>query len=208
MTFSDDFNRANAATLGSPWVVADLDYPLDGSGSTWSIDTNRAYCSAVTEVGNRGSVYIDGGSPDGTLEVTWATVGPVTDATGLAFRIDFADLTWPHQSYYLATRSALRYVPASGVGGWSTSYTTNVTTAGDVLTVVLNGGDIEVKLNGTTVAHEDGTFRDTSHNLTSQLHGMFQVVTSDSVTRYDDFSWTPVTTPTGRGWVVGAVTLN
>lgn len=164
--FSDNFNRANAATLGStsgesrPWQVG-----ATTGTPTWSIVSDQAMLTA-SATGNA-VAWVEAYLADGTLQVTVPTAGAAHGA-GVVFRV-----TDGINYYYLAraTSADFHYALWKRVAGTATQIgaTSTVTiTSGDVIQVVLAGSSIVVKVNGTTLF----TVTDTTF-LTATKHGLY-----------------------------------
>jgi hypothetical protein len=158
MAFEDTFSRADANTLGSPWVH------LDGNslGSAFGIASNEArYLGPMDTApiwGGSGSNYystqlatVDVGSAD--MAVEWNVEGP---ATGGALYLPFryaagTSPTWLNNSLHLGTTSASAnrlylFAPSAGVvgpmvdvPGWRTGDTIRVEAVGTAIKVYVGG---------------------------------------------------------------------
>lgn len=141
--FTDNFNRADAATLGASYVASS-----QAGTPVWSIVSNRASLTAATSGNN--VISRECNSADGTLQVTIAA-GGATKQMGLAARVQDA-----LNNLRVAPLSTgdLRYTLFKRVASTSTvvqTATTKTVADGDVMQVVLAGTSVIVKVNGTTI---------------------------------------------------------
>jgi len=176
--FADNFNRADASTLGVTSGEAKA-WTIYGTGAVWSIASNRAGLTALT--GSSAIAYVDGASADGTLKATLAVAG-TQKAVGLSLR--GTDLT---NQYYLGRESGsvLKWTLYKRVAGTVTSLgNSGVNIAdGDVVEAVMSGNSIIIKINGASViSATDSTFN------TKTLHGFYgSSVSLDA--KWDDISF-------------------
>lgn len=166
--FSDNFNRAdNASSLGYSSGESRLWQTASTNGApTFGISGNALALTAAT-AGNAiafQECYVS----DGTLTATMLATGTVKGG-GLAFRIQDGS-----NYYYLARQNAsgpnFYYTLLKRVAGSATILNTSTTliTAGDVMSVVMNGSSIIVKVNGATLfSVTDTTF------VTGTKHGVY-----------------------------------
>lgn len=192
---ADTFNRADSSTVGStdtgnnPWQT--IQDPTNTGAVTWSIQSNQL--KAVTAGGTTSSSYevIDTGHADGTIQGTLVTAGTAGNSDpGLIFRMVDAQnhwLVWANRTggYKLMKMVAGTYTQ---VGTTSAS----ISTANDVIKVVLNGTSITVYRNGVSMF----TATDAA-NQTGTKHGFRAANASAGVsatTFYDNFSYTTATT--------------
>jgi len=177
--FADDFNRADAGTLGStsaeakPWTIY-------GTGAAWSITANQAGLTALT--GSSAVAYVDAQKTDGILRATLAAVG-AGKATGLAFR--GSDLT---NQFYLSRESstALKWSLFKRVAGTVTNLGNSgvLIAAGDQLAVTLAGSNISVSINGVqAIAATDAA------HAANKLHGLFGS-SAELAAKWDNISFT------------------
>ncbi|MBV9919991.1 MAG: hypothetical protein JOY78_03925, partial [Pseudonocardia sp.] len=181
---ADNFNRSNGAVGSTPTGSFAWSVP-GGGGGTWTIASNQ-----LQGVGGGEHIFtVNTGQHDGTVQVTRIT-GNSDD--GLVFRAVNQSNYWflwpsPYDSlYHLVKRVA---------GSDTDVYSTDITIhAGDVMTVVLNGNNILVKINGTTACKVvDSTFA-----TTGNLHGVRTV--GFGTNKFDDFSHTSVNTSAADLW--------
>lgn len=144
--FSDNFNRADAATLGStsgelkPWLLAGATSPMTLSG-------NRAVSPAA---GTVGAEYVDAQTTDGTLTATQVVVG--TRQVGLVARHNGGSSMIRLSSR--ASSSDFHYQLQKVVSGVSTIIGTSATVtsqANDVIQLITVGDQVSVKVNGTLI---------------------------------------------------------
>lgn len=186
---SDNYNRADASSLGTP----------SGGGSAWvtpqgdlfSIVSNQAAGGGATRAIN----YLECDTADGTLTVTKATHA-ASSYGGLIFRLVDNDNYW-----FFRTQPS-NYGLAKIVAGAETGVGTpaGTPTSGDVLSVELSDDSIICKVNGSSII----TATDSTHK-TATKHG--KVAYSDTTSRFEDWSWadaasapvlsSPTGTPTG-----------
>lgn len=138
---ADTFTRANGSTLGSTETGSFAWTP--NAGTTWAIASNALTCTS--SAGDFSVCAADTGAADGTVSITMATSGT---AGGLAFRFNTDGsngyIVWKEGSNYTLSRKT-----SSSYNGLGSS--SGITPAsGDVLTAVLNGSSITIKVNGTT----------------------------------------------------------
>lgn len=183
--FSDDFNRANATTLGSPWTNWN---PYGSSGTLWSIFSNTARAGAAA------IAYVSDTTADGTIEVDLAANLYVND--GLAFRINLTDqncfLAHTNQvdvvnfasTHVSVTQNSLR--PGTG------TYVNGAMAAGDRIRVVFVGSTLDVyRIRSGVTTHEyNGTM---TGNLTQARFGLYAQVGNQ--TQFDNFTWAPAGGP-------------
>lgn len=177
--FSDNFNRADAATLGltsgesKAWLA-------EGTTPVWSIVGNRA---GMTASGGASSMAtVDAATADGVLQATLAVSG-TAKTTGLAFRVqDYLN------GYYLSRENAssLKYTLYRRVASTATavSVSSKLIADGDVVRVELSGSSIIVKVNDVQII----TATDTQWN-TKTRHGFFGS-SSELTAKWDDISFT------------------
>lgn len=164
MAFTDDFNRANASTLGSPWV--DLLGPF-------GISSNQA---GVTTSGPSLSV-VPGGAND-IIRVTVSHLDTGGSDSGLVFRA--ADDT--HHWRFTISSSAVKLTKVNGSSTdvWSDTW---AGADGDELEVDLSdGASIKVSANATLLHTETDSFNDTEDQ-----HGLYD---ASGFPLFDDFSLT------------------
>jgi hypothetical protein len=176
---SDDFNRANSATLGTPsdggtaWVQLAV-----FSANTVGITGNQA---ARGDGATGAPLYavLESSLTDVTIQFTAsAVVGATPSFVARASNKDNLVLC-----QYAGTGNFEHY---HIVGGTFSSVLDSVAftpSSGDILTLTISGNNYTMKRNGTTVF----TFTD-STNTTNTKHG---IALGNAGTRIDDFSITP-----------------
>lgn len=171
VVFSDDFNRANATTIGSPTVGPS--WAQQGTG-TAVIDNNTAGFSTAS-----GNVYMTStGQANGTLEFKLATAG--NKAGCFVFRFTNTQLTLvlklngSNWGFFKRESGPENLIADLGV-----PYAT-----GDLLKIVLNGTTVTISVNGTQAY--TGTVAD---NATSTGFG-FRDSSATGTTRWDDVKFT------------------
>lgn len=176
---SDTFNRANAAELGRtevgayPWVLS-----LGGSNAG-SIVSGTARLSNT--IGG-GTARIDDGRSDGVLSVQLVEF---TQFTGLVFR-GVPTVGVNAEYVFYADSGAYYFRLKSGGDNYGTVFPLSnppTPTVGDVLSVVLKGASITVKVNGVTLA----SITDSTYSGTTK--GLFARATTS---RFDNFRWDPL----------------
>lgn len=175
LSITDSFTRAdNAASLGTTETGAKAWTALNG---TWGILSNQAYLASLT---TDGVAVIDAGVADCTVSMTVRTTA---GNQGIAFRGVDASNHW--RAVFLGTNLYLQKKVAT-VNTDAPGSPVAVTPAdGDVLSVVLSGANITVKVNGVTkYAITDAQFQ------TATKHGLCQSGTGATSYKYDDFSVT------------------
>lgn len=177
VTYSaDTFTRANGA-LGSTETGS---YAWASVGGTNSISSNMLSFDSVVNAGNGATVLINDAHNNGTFKLT--RKGSGSGIGGLFFLGDATTFTgyvvWQSGSNYaLSKRTAQNAYTQLGVSSGVTP------ASGDVITVIVNGTSITVKINGVTVI----TVTDSSYSGT--YHGGW----SQGATTLDDFSHTSAT---------------
>lgn len=139
---ADNFNRANALTLGStptgghPWTVYSPD-----SAAVYGIDSNQAYLQ--TQSGNEGHATFDDALADFTMTITVAH--DVASGTGVLFR--YADTA----NYWLIFDNAGTWnVDYCQAGSFHAVGTAGPAASGDILRIDCRGTSISLAVNGTT----------------------------------------------------------
>lgn len=193
--FADDFNRADGASLGSPWVVSNADGTT--TSAVFGIDTNRAQPQSSKDSSNEVVAWVPSLGSDVDISVTLSAVG---NNSALVVRLDPSIMRY----HYFYFGSSPGYMVKSGTsnGTWH-STPGMLATAGDVVRVVAVADAWTVYKNGVVIT----TFTN-SLTQTADCHGLAGIPSSDSVTRFDDFT-VSATTPapgrlrlwTGSGWV-------
>lgn len=180
-TVADDFNRADGA-LGTT-SVGEKTWAGTGA-SVMSIVGNQV---KVTSGSGIGAALVPVDSPDGTFKATLKAVSgtPSTMISGVAFRA-----TNDASCLMVALRSsptAAEYTLASRSGGTTTTVAASgvVPAANDVVEAVLSGDSIVVKVNGNAIITQ------TVATFNTVAKGGFYHHGSDTVTAWDDFSYTP-----------------
>lgn len=170
---TDSFNRADSSTgigtadSGQSWV---------NQGGTWGISSNQAFTATAAGDGQSTAV-VDSGESDGTVSAIMATLQ--TD-NGLCFRVV------DNSNYLMVTVSfGSSIIIYERVAGGFTSLGSQSTTVvnGDLLSVVMSGSAIDIKVNGSTVKSIT-----TTRFQTATKHGLrnFESFTP----RWDDFNFT------------------
>jgi hypothetical protein len=175
---SDNFNRADSSTLGTPsdsgsdWVSA------LGGGASFGIAGNQA---KETFDGGVAADYLECGSADGEVQVTLTVFG---DQMGVCGRLtDGANFFWV-RVYSGAGLDLYRREASANNNIGSYGYTP---ANGDVIKLVMSGNSLSVYLNGTL---RIGPVTDAFNN-TATKHGMFASGTWIADTaRWEDFSFT------------------
>lgn len=172
----DDFNRANGAPGNTPVGG----YAWTNRGTIWNIVSNALEPTGTTTA-TSSEVYIDEPHTDGTLE-TVLTKNLDATLKGVYFRgqADTAGYLFyaPEAGVY-----ALRSRSASGALA-TIQASTQGFTAGDKLTVVLNGSTITCKVNNTAIITvTDTQFSGTRKGLWAWKNGGTPLAT------YDYFAW-------------------
>jgi hypothetical protein len=173
---SDNFNRASSGSgLGTP---------SDG-GSAWVADASNFGIFSNQAYGAGGGAptieSLECNSGDGTVQVT------VTSAGGnacLSFRVSDGNNCW-----VLAAVVGTFYEIYQRSGGSIINVKTggSAPVNGDVVSVVLSGTSITVKVNGIAIAALAST--DSGASLTRTRHGV--AANSDASTLLDNWSYTP-----------------
>lgn len=172
LTRSDNFNRADS-------FPAELGMPSDGieawgsyTGS-WGTISNQAGSSSTTNA----LTVLECGQSDGEISV--ATYDVVD--TGIAFRVTDSD------DYCLASIKPSQIALYTSTGGTFSSALGSVydyTHAdGDVVTVVMKGTSVSVRLNGAEIIPPVTI----THNSIATQHGLWTYL--DSSTRFDNFEF-------------------
>jgi hypothetical protein len=170
--FVDDFNRADASTLGTTSFGGKTYAIAAGTVAApttpvWSIASGKAYTSSSQA---DATAIITSGSADGTLEMVISTQSTGYGDSGLVSRYQDQDNFW----LLYADKTAAKYKVMKKSGG---VYSTLVTTAvnlvdGDVLKTVMAGNVQTWFVNGVQVhTVTDAAF------ATSVKHGMRQSAT-------------------------------
>lgn len=182
---TDDFTRADAASLGTEWMAASMAYP-DGSPAV-AIVSNKA--SGVTGTYNDGTTDVPswfiydplsaiGADIDMTVDVTTASAQGI-----LAFRVadDFT-------SGFLLTTTALKFLSYSGTlssttvsTSWASSFS-----SGNTARVVTSGNSISIYRNGVLLATVSS-----SSNNGETFHGLGSLANSSAVWDNFDLTVTP-----------------
>ncbi len=170
---TDTFNRTNSGSAlgtpsdsGSAWVEA---------ASNFGIFSNQAYGAGN---GSPTLSYLECSAADGTVQLTYVTPG--AGSAGLAFRVSDASNFW-----------VVRATTAFGYSVYKCVATTfslvqtgsHIPANNDVVSVVLSGSSIIVKVNGTT----DNTITD-SFNAAATKHGLGSQV-GDASSLFDSWSF-------------------
>lgn len=179
--FSDNFNRANSASLGLT-SKDQKQWMLTGQIKC-SIDGNQAVVVSTT---GRGGALVDAGSPNGTFRATFVSAGAAA-GPGLALRssITGRETLWLHAGMFAGNLHYALFTQ-SGTGGKTLlqEATSKNAAAGDVITAVLAGSSVKVSVNGAELIST------TDPKFTAQtLFGIF----GDGATvgaRWDDISFT------------------
>lgn len=168
---SGDLGGSLTETGGRTWVATT-------ASGTWTRAGGRAVASRTT-TGPMLAV-VDTGSADGEVS---ARRGDSLQC-GLAFR-------WVDATNYLllALNTSSQYILAKVTSSGTTTLATSTVTSatGDLLTIVMNGSSIGVKINGTLVPALSIT---EATNQTVTSHGVRVGGTSALTTYFDDFSFT------------------
>jgi hypothetical protein len=189
--FVDDFNRADANTLGTTsfgskaWAIAAGTVAAPAT-AVWSISSGKAYTSNSQA---DATAVVTSNSADGTLEMTISTQsigsGSYGDS-GLVSRYQDQDNFW----LLYADRVAAVYKVMKKSGGTFTTLTTSAVPLanGDVLKTVMNGNVQTFYVNGVQIH----TVTDSAF-ATSVKHGMRQSATGGingqaNTVRFDQIS--------------------
>ena len=172
-TLSDNFTRADSATLGVT-STGSVAWENDDPFAEWSIVSNKA---APRTTSAWALATVETGKADCT--VSW-TIGTATNL-GLAFRCATSSTASTHiilfgGTLYSGTNTGGAYTPISAATGATPTFT-----AGDVIDAVLSGSSITLKKNGTQVATYTSSF-----NQTATKHGF--ISNSSTVPRVSAFS--------------------
>lgn len=142
----DDFNRANASTLGST-AVGNQAWQLDGASAAGAIVSNQA---KLVPTSAEMTASVDVGVADGTYQITLVDSGSDTTPT---FSMRYIDMS--NRIYLVRTTSTnARYSLVKILNGAKTTLGTassKVIAAGDVVQVILNGASYTVNVNGATI---------------------------------------------------------
>lgn len=174
---ADSFNRPNSGSLGAtetgayPWVLS------TGGGNTGSI---VAGTGQISNTAAGGTARIDDGRTDGVLSVRLVEF---TKYTGLVFRGMAGTL---NEYAFYADSGTYHFRHKTGADAYGTLIplvSPPVPAVGDVLSVVLKGSSITVKVNGVTLA----SITDSTYSGTTK--GLFARATTS---RFDNFRWDPL----------------
>jgi hypothetical protein len=191
-TIADNFNRANASTLGST-STGSRTWSVAGSGAgtpEGGIDTNRAYTYATSAAATT-YAYIATDSADIDVSITLAVIGSDPIFAGLIARFVDADNMVLLQ-YDSATSGATAYSAYKKVGGSYTllgSSTAITPTAGDVLRLKVTGTNtVDFYINGTHFGPFTATsISSSSVNAGFQSGSVLPGSVVQSTARFDDF---------------------
>lgn len=180
----DTFTKANSAALGAS--DSGIEVQLLGQDPAWTIDTNRAKPVQTGADTNFSLAVWDSATAEGTVSVTMrnaAGSGLLPGGQGLAFRVQDASNFWLIESSG-GTLWRLRKIVAgadTAVDQWA-----GATNNDDIVSVVLSGNSIDVRINGVSRITTSDAF-----NNTATKHGLAIRKTSTPYTaRYDAFSHT------------------
>lgn len=164
---SDSFDRANSATSlgtadsGQTWTVS-------AGGGPWGITGNLAYCPGA----DFSQAVIDSTVSDCTIRCTFSS------AARAALVMRWAD---SNNNLSVTATSLGGTVGGAGLGNLATWTAFN---DGDVITVVLAGGTVTVKQNGTTVGTSSAASM--APLQTNTKHGL--QARGDALGRWNDYS--------------------
>jgi len=145
--FTDNFNRANATTLGNTSGTESKPWEIIGGG-TWSIASNAAVLSTAATADS--FAVVDANSANGTFTTTLKTVGNRTG--GLGVRVQDYDNNITVNAR--VSGSDAHYRLLKKVGGTTTALATATTATsadGDIVAVTTSGSSIIVKVNGVEI---------------------------------------------------------
>jgi hypothetical protein len=175
---SDDFNRADAGSLGSPsdggsaWVVV---------SGTWGISTNRGYKSA--SFGTNQSAYLEASASNGTVT---GTIGGIASTSYPGLHIRFADDSNMVLVQCDTTFLKLWKIVAGTATQLGSTYSGTVA-VNDVIALSANASNsLTIKQNGTTRV---GPVTD-SAGASNTKSGLRCYSNSAATASWDDFAFT------------------
>lgn len=191
-TVSDDFNRADSASLGSTSVGSVPWTQRTGFGANIGIVGNKGRLPAAT-ISERFATIP--GDVAGSVQVDVPDSTNANRAAGLTFR--YIDAT--HWMLVYVNGSNLLVTDTAG-----TNYYTGTGAAGDTIRVDFDATQVEVFRNGVSVYSASNS----THSAGTEV-GIY-VLNFDGAGggSADNFAWTPALAALVRGWVVGAISMN
>jgi hypothetical protein len=184
--FSDNFNRPDQP-LAAPWVVrAAGSQPITSGAVSAAVVSNRARVTGNAGGASSGiytAAFIEAGTPDVDVTVTWAVVNSPFTGNGVLLRGDAIDVG----SYYFARPTELDYISPGHGSSTVVSYS-QVFAAGDVMRITMKGREFRIYRNGTLVASRGAADPDTLPNLTETRFGLLGHQLFDPTTAWDDYS--------------------
>lgn len=164
LSFSDNFDRENANTLGDDWTV---------SGGTFGIDSSRAKALTVTD--SYSIAYKDTGDANGVISVKF--YGAASAQNRIAFRVKDKDnclaVGWSSEGTLIMRKY-------EGGSGETILYASTVIAEGDEVSVKFQSSSIKMYVNGKFVKSATSTF-----NLNETKHGLMAFAAN---AMFDDFS--------------------
>lgn len=170
---SDNFDRANSTSLGTP---SDGGSAWAGSSSTYGTTSNQAYLSG--SAGWNTAVWLEASSATGHAQITYISGTSVN--SGILARIVDA------QNFILGQFTGTAFFIFKRVAGTFTQIGPSFSgtlTANDVIRITASGNSLSLQVNGIT--RISGT--DAAHN-TATKWGF--VENNGNSIRYEDFSFT------------------
>lgn len=180
VTFSDNFNRADAPTLGANWLQA-----ARTSNGVIGVSGNQAYMSSGTSdfdaVIAYPAVLATAGRSDLDMTFTAATVAS-TSSRLAAFRM--GDPTGgANMRYWSVLADRITYF-RPGLGGGTAYFFSTPVVSGDVVRIVCAGSSINCYRNGSLDINATDT-----QGQTDTLHGLSLITVGTHLSvRLDDFS--------------------
>lgn len=170
-SFSDNYNRADAATLGPAYA--------------YQIGFSIVSGTALVASSGFGVAVFDAGAPDVTITTTLGQINP-GGGSGAGIYLRYTDANNYTRLTHRGPPQYQRYVAGSIAAQVNlTGLGTPVT--GDTMTVVASGTSFIVKKNGTTT----DTFTDAGNTSTATKHGIYAGPSAFGPDSFDDLSITP-----------------
>ena len=171
-SFADDFNRANATSIGTP---SDAGAVYAGATTLYGTTGNELYSSGV--VGWANPLWRESSSAAGELFITLRAINSMS--SGLVFRL--VDSSNYLLAQFTPTAMFLWQRVAAGFTQIGSTYTGTVS-VGDLISVAFNGSSLSLRQGG--VQRVSGT---SSTHLTATKHGF--VENNGNSCRYDELNF-------------------
>lgn len=170
---SDDFNRANSTSLGTP---SDGGSAWAGSSSTYGTTSNQAYLSG--SAGWNTAVWLEASSATGEAQITFIS-GTSTNCGVLARVVDaqnfiLGQFTSTNLFIFKRVAGTFTQIGSTYSGGAAANDVFKITASGNSLALLQNGN---TRVSGTDAAHNTATKWGFVEN-------------NGNTIRYDDFSFT------------------